>query len=224
MRDGVLIISHEDISGEIHYYGYALVEGRTLSLSNYDLEDDSLNQKKCEVEDDGMIVTRLVVDGVEIPRKQSSVSSENSQEEMSSELPSTENMNASGVDEGQFPGPEIRNRETFAFHCAYRRIKRQKVENYSEQVNTLPMLIKHNGLGAALMYMRIQKTGNALSDIYEDISDWIRHDEKQLIELGNDEELVEKIIEAGQEQYKDVTREVLAYLAFLKRFAKGLSP
>lgn len=71
--------------------------------------------------------------------------------------------------------------------------------------------------------MKTQKTRNALPDIYEDISDWIRHDEKQLIELGNHEELVEKIIEVRQEQYKDVTREVLAYLAYLKRFAKGLS-
>ena len=223
MKKGVLIISHKDISGEICYYGHALIGRQTLPLSNYDLEDDSLNQKNCEVEDDGSVVTRLVIDGVEIPRKQSSVSSENSQEDMSPELPSTENMKASGVDEGQLPEPEIRNRETFAFYCAYRRIKRQKVEKYSEQVNTLPMLIKHNGLGAALMYMRAQKTRNALSDIYEDISDWISHDKKQLIELENGEELAEKIIEVGQEQYKDVTREVLAYLAFLKRFAKGLS-
>jgi len=223
MRKGALIISHEDIAGKTHYYGYALVEGRTLSLSNYDLVDNSLNQKNCEVEGDGGAVTRLVIDGVEIPRKQSLAFSQNSQEEMSSDLPSAENMNASGVDEGQFPESEIKKREAFAFHCAYRHIKKEKVDKYSEQVNTLPMLIKHNGLGAALMYMRTQKTRNALSDIYEDISDWIRHDEKQLIELGTGAELAEKIIEVGQEQYRDVTREVLTYLAFLKRFAKGLS-
>jgi len=223
MRKGVLIISCEDIAGEMHYYGYALVGRGTLSLTNYDLLDDFLNQKNCDVEDDGRVVTQLVVDGVEIPKKQLSISSEKSQEEIMPGFSLIENKNVSILDEGLFSESEIMKRETFAFYHAYRRIKIQKIEKYSEQVNTLPMLIRHNGLGSALMCMRTQKTRNALSFIYEDISDWIMHDEKQLIKLENNEELVEKIIEVGQEQYRDITREVFAYLAFLKRFAKGLS-
>ena len=115
------------------------------------------------------------------------------------------------------------NRETFAFLRANKRVREDKIKKYSEQVNTIPMLIKYSGLGAALMYMRTQKNKTALVAIYEDIFDWLRHDEKSLIEFEDGDELAEKIINVELWQYKDVTKEVLAYLAFLKRFAKGLS-
>ena len=207
MNAGVLLIRKNTAEDKQGFFGHVLAGKETFLLVKYEFHDDSLHQKACMYENDGNVVTKLVVDGVEVPTKQM--------------LSSSERAKGSGGQEMDCLEPNVRKREAYAYWHACKRVS-EGVEKYSEQVSTIPMLIKHNGLGAALMYMRTQKTRVALVKIYEDISDWIRHDEKQLIDLGNSEELAEKIIEVGQEQYKDVTQEVLAYLAFLKPFAKGL--
>lgn len=207
MRKGVLIISSTDIAGTLCFHGYALVDGKTLHLRKYKLEDDSLNQKECEVEDQGGAVTRLVVEGVEIKRK-SPVSTAAAEDNVG--------------DEAECIEPVINSREAYAYCHACKRIN-EGVEKYSEQVNTVPMLIRRNGLGAALMYMRIQEARVALVKIYEDIVDWLLRDEKRLIQLEDGQDLADEIVTLTQEAYKDITHEVLAYLAFLKRFAKGLS-
>lgn len=222
MRKGILIISHEDIAGEMHYYGYALVGRGTLSLTNYNLLDNSMNQKNCDVEDDGRVVTKLVVDGIEIPSKQVVSPQVDTEVDMNNNPSYLATNERFGADElNQCTEPESERREAYAYWHACKRVS-EGVEKYSEQVNIIPLLIKNNGLGSALMYMRTQKNRGALSMIYNDICDWLKVDNKQLIDLEG-LELAEKIIEVPQHQYKDITKEVLAYLAFLKRFAKGLS-
>lgn len=222
MKKGVLIINSTDIEGKLRYHGYALVDGKTLHLTNYELEDDLLNQKECEVEDQGGVVTKLVVDGVEIKRK-CPVSTAAAEDDVGGEASfSAMNVRREAGGEKQCIEPVKNSREAYAYWHACNRIN-EGVEKYSEQVNTVPMLIRRNGLGAALMYMRIQETRVALVKIYEDIVDWLHRDEKGLIQLEDGQDLADEIVTLTQDAYRDITHEVLAYLAFLKRFAKGLS-
>ena len=223
MKKATLFVIEQAIQSEHRFLSSVKMEGgKSISLFAYEFADTSLSGTECEVIVERGSVIKLLIDGKEYPKKESEQLQEKSEEQMSFAVASDENERASRLETTECLEPEVNKREAYAYWHACKRVS-EGVDKYSEQVSKIPMLIKHNGLGAALMYMRTQKTRNALSDIYEDITDWISHDEKQLIELGNGEELAEKIIEIGQEQYRDVTREVLAYLAFLKRFAKGLS-
>lgn len=222
MKKGVLLINESYIAGKQLYFGYALVEGRTLSLVNYDIQDNTLNQKECSIESDGNVVTKLIVEGVEMFTKSVLPILEKSREEMRQEMPYTENKKVSGDKTLQCLKPEVNRRKAFAYWHACTRIK-EGVEKYSEQVNSLPLLIRNNGLGAALKYIQTRKNKDALGLIYIDICDWLLHDENELIKLEEGEELAEIIIDVKQDLYRDVTYEVLAYLALLRRFAKGLS-
>lgn len=223
MKKATLFVIEQEIQSEHRFLSSVLMEGgKSISLIAYEFADTSLHGTECAVIVEHGSVIKLLIDGKEYPKKKSEQLQEKIEQSMPTDVIYKEDEGASRQETAEYRAPNVNDREVYAYWHACKRVS-DGVEKYSEQVNTLPMLIKHNGLGAALMYMKTQKTRNALLDIYEDISDWIRHDEKQLIELENHEELVEKIIEVRQEQYKDVTCEVLAYLAYLKRFAKGLS-
>ncbi|QIB27284.1 type III-B CRISPR module-associated protein Cmr5 [Caloranaerobacter azorensis] len=80
------------------------------------------------------------------------------------------------------------------------------------------MLIKVNGLGATLAFMKSK--GNTYDIIYAQIGEWLKADEKNLIEIEN--ELVESVISLDSPDYRMVTNEVLAFLNWLRRFAEGL--
>ena len=223
MKKATLFVIEQEIQSEHRIFSSVLMEGgKSISLIAYEFADTSLHGTECAVIVEHGSVIKLLIDGKEYPKKKSEQLQEKNEQHMPTDVAFKEDEGRSRQETVQCRAPNVNDREVYAYWHACKRIG-DGVEKYTEQINTLPMLIRHNGLGSALMYMRTQKTRNALSFIYEDISDWIMHDEKQLIKLENNEELVEKIIEVGQEKYRDLTREVFAYLAFLKRFAKGLS-
>lgn len=107
---------------------------------------------------------------------------------------------------------------------AYRRAEKARdnasiKEDYKSYVKKIPMLIKTNGLGATLAYVKSKaKTGDAYNTIYQDISDWLV--KQGLIEKN--EELLKVIIQKDSPEYRRITIEVLAFLNWLKRFADGL--
>ena len=225
MKTATLFVFMQEFQSGHRFLSSVLIEGgKSISLVGYEFSDVSLHGQECQVEMDRGAVKKLFIGGKEYSKKQSKLSLENTSIEMDLEKSAVGEFEVSEEENVSSVPPGNDNRELFAFKCADRRVRgTQKVEKYSEQVNTIPMLIKNSGLGAALMYMRTQKTRGALVAIYEDISDWLRHDEKRLIELEDGEELAEKVINVELWQYRDITKEVLAYLAFLKRFSKGLS-
>jgi CRISPR-associated protein Cmr5 len=223
MKKAILLVLEHNNQSEQRFLPSIMVEGAsTLRLFDYEFADASLNGKACLVEMDRGGVKKIVIEGFEYPKKKSQSPQGCTTAEICSGQQKVSQPVVSNED-AALPAPlGTSNREHFAYNRAYRRVIDEKIDKYSEQVNSLPMLIKHNGLGAALMYMRT-KHADVLRKIYDDISDWLRQDEKQLLLLKNNEELAEIIIDIPQCQYKDITKEVLAYLAFLKRFAKGLS-
>lgn len=95
-------------------------------------------------------------------------------------------------------------------------VKKQK--KYKSGAKKLPILIKTNGLGQALAFINKRDDGNI--ELYKMISDWLSH--KQLIELSRRDELVEVVIDATSNEYRQLTNETLALLNWVRRFVDSL--
>ncbi len=101
--------------------------------------------------------------------------------------------------------------------------------NYKSYVKKMPMLIKTNGLGAALAFIYskqeksdTQKKAYGYKLLFDNIAEWLKKDEKQLLEYTENADLVAKIIALDSPSYRMITVEVLAFLNWLRRFAEGL--
>ncbi|MDI3535032.1 MAG: CRISPR-associated protein Cmr5 [Thermosediminibacterales bacterium] len=120
-------------------------------------------------------------------------------------------------------------RASFAYQCAREGSKIDRSKEYKQYVKKMPMLIKTNGLGAALAFVKskseedkTKKSGYAYKLIYDQIAGWLKQDDKKLIDLSGDTDLVAAVISLDSSQYRAVTMEVLAFLNWLRRFAEGL--
>jgi CRISPR-associated protein Cmr5 len=102
-------------------------------------------------------------------------------------------------------------------------------ENYKSVAKKLPVLIKTNGLGQTLAFIKSKggkkdKTGkkieNGYDKLYKQIGDWLRTDAtNQLVPQG---ELVKQVIQLKSPIYRQVTVETLALLNWVRRFVDGL--
>ncbi len=124
-------------------------------------------------------------------------------------------------------------RAAFAYKAAVRgkslRNKKgaDKSSEYKAYVKKMPMYIKTNGLGAAMSFAFAKGKGdsehNAWGLIYHQITTWLgKEDDKHLIEIGDDNNLMEALINADSSTYRATTIEVLALLNWMRRFAEGL--
>ncbi len=125
-------------------------------------------------------------------------------------------------------------RARFAYECAENAsiIENNKVSKaYRAYTRNIPMLIKTNGLGATIAFIKSKskedkdKEGYAYELIYNDITQWLKKEPKGLLadKLNNPNgDLVKEIISLNSAEYRAVTNEVLAFFAWLKRFAEGL--
>jgi len=123
----------------------------------------------------------------------------------------------------------IRTIEQKRAEFAFKKVKEAKDNNiagdYKSHVKKLPMLVKTNGLGQSLAFIKSKQGSNkAYEKLYKDISDWVsKEDPKKTIILNNGEDLLEKLIsnQTDTYTYKAVTVEVLAFLNWLRRFVDG---
>ncbi len=102
-------------------------------------------------------------------------------------------------------------------------------EKYKAYIKKVPMLIKTNGLGATLAYLKAKSVGKedkkgidkkTYESIYNHFSEWIKKDEKHLLDIEN-KDLVEELIKQDSPTYRAVTVEILALCKWLCRFAEG---
>lgn len=121
-------------------------------------------------------------------------------------------------------------RAQYAFKCAEEGRKIPRFKEYKSYCKKIPLLIKTNGLGAALAFISAKKSsdrekpGYAYQLLYQQISGWLMEDKRHLL-AGADAgagELVARVISLPSVQYRAVTREVLALCLWLKRFAEAL--
>ena len=120
-------------------------------------------------------------------------------------------------------------RAAFAFACAKdAKENLSKPKEYKAYVKKMPMLIKTNGLGAAMAFAfakgakggRID-TKNPWGLLYHQIEQWLEKDEKELIEFEKGR-IARFLTEVDSYTYRAVTIEILAFLSWLRRFADAL--
>ena len=91
-------------------------------------------------------------------------------------------------------------------------------KKYKSGAKKLPVLIKTNGLGQALAFINARDDGNI--KLYDMIGKWLAR--KQLIELGENVDLVDVVISKSSNEYRRITTETLALLNWVRRFVDGL--
>ena len=123
--------------------------------------------------------------------------------------------------------PTLRNSvEQFRAEAAFKAARagmgnKNQANEYLAFVNELPMLIKTNSLGAALAFAAYKN--NASKTVLAQVSDWLTHEDNVLaMELRDKRGLVEALTTLDSSNYRALTIEVLAYLIWLRRFAKAL--
>ena len=98
-------------------------------------------------------------------------------------------------------------------------------ESYKSAAKKLPVLIKTNGLGQTLAFVKSKrakrgKPQNGYDKLYQQVGDWLRTDTaNKLVPQG---ELVEKVIDLPSSTYRQVTIETLALFNWMRRFVDGL--
>lgn len=91
-------------------------------------------------------------------------------------------------------------------------------KKYKSAAKKLPVLIKTNGLGQTLAFIKERNQG--YDKLYDQIGNWLQtEDAKKLVPQG---ELVERVIRLQSPVYRQVTVETLALLNWIRRFVDGL--
>lgn len=97
-------------------------------------------------------------------------------------------------------------------------------DNYKSAAKNTPVLIKTNGLGQTLAFMKSKsgtESGKGYEILYEQIGTWLQtKDVKGLV--SSEVELVLAVIELESPVYRQVTIETLALLNWMRRFVDGL--
>lgn len=111
-----------------------------------------------------------------------------------------------------------------------------KDDKYKSYVKKVPMLIKTNGLGSTFAFIKSKREKeknrkrpgekenpkNAYDLIYEQTKQWLKKEDKSLIDINEGDDLVEKIISLDSPEYRAVTNEMLSFFKWVSRFAEGL--
>lgn len=114
-------------------------------------------------------------------------------------------------------------RAAFAFTKAVDGYNAHRAE-YAPVVRKVPMMIKTNGLGAALAFM--YSKGKVLGTILQHVEAWVQSTDNLKTHLIMKEaagsNFVERIMNLNSQEYRIVTIEVLAFLMWLSRFSDGI--
>lgn len=112
---------------------------------------------------------------------------------------------------------------------AYARVKEYVDSNpgdstlseYKSYSKKFPMMVKTNGLGAALAFI-LSKNSKAYKRIHDDITAWLKEDLKKIVDLQQ-KPLLEQVVNMDDAaRYRALTNEVLAFMNWHRRFTEGL--
>ena len=99
---------------------------------------------------------------------------------------------------------------------------------YKQYAKKIPTMIKTNGLGATMAFVRSKGFGKksdkakAYELLESHIAAWLLEDDKNLIEIPEGSFLAAGIVKLKSPQYRALTIEVLAFMNWVKRFADGM--
>lgn len=99
--------------------------------------------------------------------------------------------------------------------------ERQNV-NYRSYVEALPAHVVMNGLGQAMATLNSKEKNSPQKQLYRDVEAWLLGEHGPLRDRANS--LAHAIAECTQTDYLHAQTEALAYLTWLKKFAKAAFP
>lgn len=119
-------------------------------------------------------------------------------------------------------------RAEFAFNYA-NAVESSLKDKFKSHVKSFPMLMKTNGLGAAVAFLFSK--GDKEQGVYKKVGDsmveWLQADRKYLLynlsSIDSLKTLSQEITKLNSSHYRALTIEILAYFTWLRRFAEGLS-
>jgi CRISPR-associated protein Cmr5 len=121
---------------------------------------------------------------------------------------------------------QVRAKKAYGFVNEIKRdFQEENAKKYKSYVKKLPMLIKSNGLGAALSFA-LQKgkndKDNAWGRLYNQINEWIRENKSFLLGDNPPDDLAAVVISRNSSEYRALTIEIISLLTWVRRFAEGL--
>ncbi|HMP26225.1 MAG TPA: type III-B CRISPR module-associated protein Cmr5 [Saprospiraceae bacterium] len=99
-----------------------------------------------------------------------------------------------------------------------------EAKEYKSYTRKIPMMIKTNGLGSALAFVKSKQKKEAYKKIYDQLTEWLSVECNLTKSYFNEKsiDLVKDVIAMNSFQYRAVTIETLALMTWLRRFAEGL--
>jgi CRISPR-associated protein Cmr5 len=115
-------------------------------------------------------------------------------------------------------------RADYAYQCALegKNLGKSESKEYKSYTKKIPMMIKTNGLGSTLAFMKSKTSSKAYNILYNQIGNWLKESKIGYISSSNNEDLIKLIINMNSAEYRAVTVEVLSFMNWLRRFAEGL--
>lgn len=100
-------------------------------------------------------------------------------------------------------------------------------KDYKSYAKKIPMMIKTNGLGATLAFIRSKPSKLAYKKLYEQLTEWFESNQTYLMpefrQMNNkSEELAHHVVKLDSFSYRAATVETLALFGWIRRFAEGL--
>lgn len=96
-------------------------------------------------------------------------------------------------------------------------VKNDELVSY---IKKMPMLIKTNGLGQTLAFYFSKSKNNEYNQILTIIADYFyKHN---FLTVSNPKALMNAVVKLEANEYRLLTKETIAYLNWLRRFADGL--
>lgn len=98
------------------------------------------------------------------------------------------------------------------------------IKEYKAYAKRVPMLIKNNGAGATLAYLKAKAKadkGNACELLYDQTAEWLKNSYINSVCSFNNHDLVGKMVALDSPEYRAVTNEILMLFTWIKRFVDG---
>lgn len=112
-------------------------------------------------------------------------------------------------------------RADYAYRCVQQATRLSKKKEYKSQVKRMPMLIKTNGLAAAMAFAN-GKNEEHFKKILEHLRGWLAENRHGFWGDLQDQDLVQFLVGLDSKTYRLATVEVMGLLQWLRRFADGL--
>ena len=100
-------------------------------------------------------------------------------------------------------------------------------KDFRSAVRSFPTMVHNNGLSAAIAFLRVKmgdKEENHYNLLHDTLEQWLVQ-ASRLKENGSDEktkDLLEAVINLSLDEYRIITKEVMLYSQWIKRFAEGM--